>query len=167
MQATLSATTPEDGTMNEWRLLETMRGRRVGGDSPRKACEGVGEHGDTFQRALCLLGLTEPRACPRFPCRQRVYYRSVNLYDATVGTGSVINVSRVGVRLLTREPFAPGQFLTLEFPELAAAFPKLVRMKVVHLAAASRTSFYVGGTWLPELTRAQLESLLPTSCLLS
>jgi len=167
MQATLSATTREDGTMNEWRLLETMRGRRVGGDTPRKPCEAVVEHGDTFQRALCLLGLTEPRACPRFPCRQRVSYRSVNLYDATVGTGSVINVSRIGVRLLTRDPFAPGQFLTLEFPELPDAFPKLVRMKVVHLAAASRTSYYIGGSWVPELTSAQLESVMPSCPVLS
>lgn len=167
MHATLSATTPEDGTMNEWRLLETMRGRCVGGDAPRKACEAVVGIGDTFQRALGLLGLTEPRACPRFPCRQRVFYRSVNLYDSTVGTGSVINVSRIGVRLLTRDPFAPGQFLTLEFPELPDAFPKLLRMKAGHLAAASRTSYYIGGTWVPELTHSQLESLLPSCPVLS
>jgi hypothetical protein len=123
--------------------------------------------GDTFQRALGLLGLTEPRACPRFACRQRVFYRSVNLYDASAGVGSVVNVSRIGVQLLTRDPFTPGQFLTLEFPELPDAFPKLVRMKVVYLAAASRTSFFVGGSWVPELTHSQLESLLPTAALLS
>lgn len=153
--------------MNEWRLLETMRGRRVGGDAPRKACEAVDGIGDTFERALGLLGLSEPRAWPRFPCRQRVFYRSVNLYDATVGAGTVVNASRIGVRLLTREPFAPGQFLTLEFPDLHAAFPNLVRMKVVCLAAASRTSYFVGGSWIPELTSSQLESLLPSMHLFS
>ncbi|MBL8793590.1 MAG: PilZ domain-containing protein [Planctomycetia bacterium] len=151
--------------MNEWRLLETMRGRRLDAGVPRKDCEAVLEVSRPFRQALSLLGLVEPRCCPRYVCRQRVYYRSVTLYDSVAGTGVLVNVSRSGVRLLARDGFAPGQFLTLEFPELAASFPKLLRMKVVYTALASRSSVFVGGSWLPELTPAQLDSLLQAAVL--
>lgn len=146
--------------MNECRLLEHMSGRRVPADSQRKDCEALREGNPSFQRALSLLNLSEPRAWARYRCCQRICYRAVSLYDSWSGAGSLQNVSRSGNRLLTREPFAPGQFLALEMLGMPSVFPRLLRMKVVYSLPAGRGSWYVAGTWLPELTREQLDAVL-------
>jgi hypothetical protein len=113
-----------------------------------------------FARAITALGLSDPRAATRVPCRGAVFCHPVALQRTRSCQAAVHDLSLTGIGLFSAAAFEPGKVLAISFPRTIGDVPQPLLMAVVHVGDAGNGLCRMGGLWTRPLTLAQLHACL-------